>query len=313
MKAKLTALAMGVVLLGAAGAVSAQNGPVSPTPVGGVGVAPQALPPLPAAAGGAEVNFDELVKNTLGLTPNQIKELRKQMDVRQKAASELPRTPPKPVTTMINASTAPGSVPPVVRLFTGYATSLMITDSTGQPWPIENFTVGQKDLFEVKRLDPSKENGTIPGSALSIVPMNTYGTSNMIVYLRGLSAPIAISFVSGQKEVDFRVDLRVQGRGPNAQLAAAGLPASTNNALLSVLEGVAPSDAKVLRVSSPEAQAWLTKEGSVYLRTSLQVISPAWVGSMRSADGMSAYELRPASSILVLRDGAIQQLSIDGL
>lgn len=271
---------------------------------------PQALPPLPeeVPVAAPKPDFDTVLSNTLGLTPSQIKTLRQEANARQRAASQLPETPPKPVTTMVSASTSPGSTAPVVRLFPGFATSMIVTDSTGQPWPIENFTVGHANMFDVKRLDAGN------GSALSIVPLGYYAQSNMILYLKGLPTPIAVSFVSGQKEVDFRVDLRVQGRGPNADIAAAGLPSSTNPLLLSVLVGDVPSDAKKLKVSAQDddLKAWMGHDGKMLVRSKLQVISPAWLGSVRSADGTSAYEMLPASRILVMRDGKIDQISVEG-
>ncbi len=296
-----------------AGGVLAQNMPASgtqnATPAPAVApIAPTALPPLPSGAPvNEQVDFGELVRNSLGLTPEQIRILRKEMDQRQKAASELPKVPPKPVSRMVQTSPAPGTTPPVIRLFQGYATSLILSDASGQPWPVENFAEGNNTLFEVKRMDGPG------GSALSIVPLNPYASSNLVVYLKGLPTPVPLSLVSGQKEVDFRVDVRVQGRGPNTQYSVAGLPPATNTALTSVLEGVSPDGGKALRVSDKEAQAWLTKEGSLYLRTHLQVISPAWIGSMRSTDGMNVYEMQPVSSILVLREGNIERLTIQGL
>lgn len=270
---------------------------------------PQALPPLPPEVIAPEKpDFDTVLSQTLGLTPDQIKALRKAANERQKAASELPQTPPKPVTTLITASPSPGSTAPVVRLFPGFATSIIVTDSTGEPWPIENFTVGHSNMFDVKRLDSGS------GSALSIVPMGTYAQSNMILYLKGLPTPIAVSFISGQKEVDYRADLRVQGRGPNAAIAAIGLPNSTDPLLLSVLGGDVPSDAKKLKVSAAaeDMKAWMSSSGKMLVRSKLQVISPAWVGSVRSADGTNAYEMLPASRILVMRDGKIEQISVEG-
>lgn len=253
-------------------------------------------------------DVDKVMSDMFGLSPEQIRELRKQSTLRQKAASEYPGGMPKAVTSRITASTAPGSTPPVVRLFPGFATSLVVTDSSGSPWPIENFSVGHKDLFEVKRLDRSSPEG----SALSIVPLGYYAQSNIILYLKGLSTPISVSFVSGQKEVDFRTELSVQGMGPNAQIAAAGLPSSTNSQLLSLLEGVAPANAKVLKTGTSEAQAWMTAEGKMFVRTKLPLISPAWIGSVRSVDGMTAYEMQPTSSLLVMREGRITTLSVEG-
>jgi hypothetical protein len=82
--------------------------------------------------------------------------------------------------------------------------------------------------------------------------------------------------------------------------------------LYTVLEGVPPLDSKELKVSGGEAKAWLGKNGRMYLRTPMKVISPTWIGSARSPDGMSAYEMMPANSIRVLRDGRIDTVGVDG-
>lgn len=273
--------------------------------------APRSLPPLPSQSPGqvaapAPATFEDILSGALGMTAEQIRELRRQADARQRAASEFPRTPPKPVTTQISASTAPGSAPPVVRLFPGFASSIVVTDSTGQPWPIENFAVGHKDNFDVRRLDAGN------GSVLSVVPLGYQAQSNLILYLKGLATPIAVSFIAGQKEVDFRADLRVQGRGPNSLISVTGLPESTNTQLLSLLEGIAPSDAKSLRSSTPEVKAWLGKNGRMFLRTHLSVISPLWYGSVRSADGTNAYEMKPAGTVLVMKNDKIEQINVEG-
>ena len=286
--------------------VGPQTAPVvgAPLPLGQQATAPQNLPPLPAAMQTVP-NFEEILNQTLGLTPDQIKELRRQQNLRQKAASELPMTPPKPVTSTVQASSAPGSVAPVIRAFSGFASAVTVMDSTGALWPIENFVVGHEKLFEVKRLDGEK------GSMLSIVPLSNYGQTNMLVYLKGMS-PIVLSLISGQKEVDFRTDVRVQGLGPNAQVAVGGLPASTNPFLYTVLEGVPPVDSRELKVNGGDARAWLSKAGLMYLRTPLKVISPSWIGSARAPDGMSAYEMKPANSIRIIRDGKIETIGVEG-
>lgn len=282
----------------------AQAGPV----VGAVGapMAPTNLPPLPAGAPSAAPDFEAIMVQTLGLTPEQIRNLRREQEARKKAASETPTTPPKPVTSSVQASASPGSVAPVIRLFTGFSSAITFVDSTGALWPVENYSVGNSGLFEVKRMDGET------GSMLTVIPLGSYAQGNMIVYLKGLSAPIAVSFIAGQREVDFRTDVRVQGLGPNAQVSVGGLPASANNALLSLLEGVAPSGAKELRLSGGQGKAWLAKNGRMFLRTSNSVISPGWIGSMRSPDGTNVYEMMPANSIRILREGQIQTIGIEG-
>lgn len=289
----------------------AQPAPMVGTPLPSAQQAPQSLPPLPAgvAQGTAQQespNFEDLMAQKLGLTPAQIRELRHQQNLRQRASSELPVTPPKQVLSSVSASPSPGSTPPVIRLFSGYASALTFVDSTGALWPIENYAVGSDKKLDVKRLDSEK------GSILSVAPMVFYDQTNLLVFLRGLSSPIVLSFVTGQKAVDLRTEVRVQGLGPNAQVTVGGLPASTNPSLYSLLEGVPPSDAKELRVRGGDGRAWLSKTGRLYLRTSMKVISPSWIGSARSADGMGAYEMMPANSIRVLRDGQIATVELEG-
>jgi intracellular multiplication protein IcmK len=283
----------------------AQPAPMVGSPLPPQAGAPQSLPPLPNGATSTAPDFDATLSQTLGLTPDQIRELRKAQSLRTRAASELPTTPPKPVTTSVKASPSPGSVAPVIHLYAGFASAVTFVDSTGALWPIENYAVGDSKI-DVKRLDSEK------GSMFSVAPLINFGQTNMIVYLKGLSAPIAISFIVGQKQVDFRVDVRVEGLGPNAQVAVAGLPASANTALLSLLDGVAPSGAKELRVSGLSGKAWMGKDGRMFLRTSEKVISPTWIGSARSADGTNVYEMMPTTSIRVLREGSIQTGTVEG-
>lgn len=278
----------------------------SPMPMQATQQMPQTLPPLPSGMPSVEPNFEEVMARVLGLTPDQIRELRRQQNQRQRAASELPMPAPKQVLGSVTASPAPGSAPPVIRLFPGYASAMTFVDSTGSLWPIENFAIGHDKLFDIRRMDGEK------GSMLSVAPLGNYAQSNLVVYLKGLSSPIIVAFVTGQKQVDLRTDVRIQGLGPNAQVAVGGLPASANPALFTLLEGVAPSDSKELRMIGGEGRAWLSKSGTMYVRTSMRVISPNWISSTRSADGTSAYEMKPANSIRVLRDGRIDTVNIEG-
>ena len=121
--------------------------------------------------------------------------------------------------------------------------------------------------------------------------------------------------LAGQGAVDYRVDLRVPGIGPNAAYTKQYLPGASDPVLLDVLNGVPPKGATTLRVlGDSSCQAWLL-DNKLYLRTQLTIISPAWQSIMTSADGTHAYELQPTSEILVLRKGkdAEFKLVLEGL
>lgn len=252
----------------------------------------------------APMSLKETFVNTMGgMTPDQVRQVREMLDQHTKAITELPGTPPKPVTTSVSVSMSPGSTPPVIRLFPGYATSLTVTDSTGAVWPVENWAIGNKSIFDVKRLDDV--------ATFSIVPTGNYAQSNMIINLKGNPTPVSITFITGQKEVDYRVDLRVQAIGPNAQIAVAGLPANVNNQLLSVLDGVVPKGSKILRAEKDNLlSVWMSPNGKYFVRSKYAVLSPAFLGSVKSSDGTNVYEMMPTNVLLMMVDGKITQSKI---
>ena len=140
----------------------------------------------------------------------------------------------------------------------------------------------------------------------------TYG--NLAVRLRGLNTPVMLTLIPGQKAVDYRVDLRVQGYGPNAKNTPLeeGLPPSVSDLLLHVLDGVPPPGSARLTVSGGDARAWLLSD-RMFVRTNLTILSPGWIGSMTSADGMHAYEMQKSPVLLVSWHGKVMQLKVEGL
>lgn len=258
---------------------------------------PSALPPLPSEM--------QLGIQQSGLDPKDIRELRAVLDARQKAATELPN-PPKSVTGSISLSLDPGSTPAVIRPFYGVGTSLVILDSTGSPWPVENFTIGNRTQFQIDRLDGDK------GSSFVIVPMQMYGQSNLILKLVGHPTPVVINLVAGQKVHDARIEARVLGRGPNAQVNSVALTPGVDSRLLSVLDGVPPSG-RTLTVSGDAAsKAWVMPDGNIWLRTALTVVSPAPLSFVSSSDGTRVYKLAPSAKVLGMLNGQFLTLELGG-
>lgn len=250
--------------------------------------------------------FNNMINGLLPLSPQQIVELKRLYHASQFASATSPQTPPKPTATSQFVSLAPGATPPVIRLSAGFVSSLVFLDSTGAPWPITAYDIGDPKSFNIQW---DKKSNTLMVQASTLY---TYG--NLAIRLEGLSTPVMLTLIPGQKAVDYRVDLRVQGNGPNAKpsLLSHGVPAGANPVLMGVLDGVAPTGAGNLRVMGGLAQAWLLA-GKVYLRTRLTVLSPGWLSIMQSADGTKAYELPKAPTILVSKNGQVAQLKLEGL
>ena len=262
---------------------------------------PSAAPPSPDA----NTAFDMMMQQNMPMSPQQVVKLHQQIDTAQRAAAVPATVPPKPVSTTLMVNLAPGTTPPAVRLSQGYVSSLVFVDSTGSPWPIATFDIGNPKALNVQW--DGKSN------ILLLQAISPYSNGDIVVRLVGLPTPVTLQLVAGQRVVDYRVDIHVSGLGPNTKELPIGtrLPNSANQLLLSVLDGVAPPGSKSLNVIGADAQAWLMGE-TLYLRTRLTLLSPGWMGKMVSPDGMQAYELPRTSSILVSRYGEPAELKIEG-
>ncbi len=308
--------------------LAATDGPLSASPPPAVVAVPaQSLPPaLPSVpsleesqeslrtAIPAPINpptedqqkaFNLLLRQNMPLSPDQVIQLRQQVDLSQRAAAVPPNVPPKPVSTTLMINLAPGSTPPPIRLAQGYVTSLVFVDSTGAPWPIAAFEIGNPKATNIQW--DGKSN------ILLLQAVSPYSDGNLVIRLVNLPTPITLELISGQRVVDFRVDIHVAGIGPTPKETSSGvgLPASASNVLLTVLDGVAPPASKALTVKGGDCQAWLVGD-KMYLRTRFTILSPGWLGKMASSDGMQAYEMPRSASILISRYGEPVELKVEG-
>lgn len=260
---------------------------------------PASLPPLPS-------NVDRFTDSYLGVNPQEIRELHRAVDDRQRAAAE-PVRPAKPVTGSVSVSLAPGSTPPVVRPYLGMTSSIVVVDSTGAPWPVENFRVGDSVRFPVNRLDGPQ------GSTFAIDATSMYGQSNLVLKLAGSATPVVINLLAGQREADARVEVRVQGRGPNATTTTVGLTPGTDSRLLPVLNGLSPEGGKAVASEGLEGvRVWLMPNGRMVVRSPIKIVSPASPSFISSADGTHVYEFMPTSQLLGMSDGQFVAIRIAG-
>ena len=250
--------------------------------------------------------FDSLKQQLFPLTSKQIHRLKEMYHNSEYAQAAPAGTPPKPTATSQFVNLSPGSTPPVIRLSQGFVSSLVFLDSTGAPWPISAYDLGDPAAFNIQ-WDKTSNTLMIQSNKLY-----TYG--NLAVRLTGLNTPVMLTLIPGQKAVDYRVDLRVQGYGPNAKSMPLedGLPPSASDVLLHVLDGVPPQASTRLVVSGGDARAWLLDD-KMFVRTNLTILSPGWIESMTSADGMHAYEMQKSPVLLVSWHGKVMQLKIEGL
>ena len=248
--------------------------------------------------------FANVARGALPMTPQQVHALHYLFDQNQQATVQAPGLPPKPTSSSVIVNLSPGAVPPVIRLAAGFITSLVFLDTTGAPWPIKAYDLGDPRGFNIQW---DKQSNMLLVQALS-----AYKSANLAVMLKDLDTPVMITLLPGQQAVDYRVDLRLPGVGPNAAPSVNGMPDSADPKLLSVLDGVPPDGSEEVMVQGGEAQAWVVG-ATLYLRTRLTVLSPGWISMMTSADGMHAYQLNKTPLLLVSQRGKMTQLNIKGL
>jgi len=252
-------------------------------------------------------SFDALKQNAFPLTPEQIQTLRNMLDDTQRATAAEPYdNPPEPVSSSLMVNLAPGSTPPAIRLYRGFVSSLVFVDVTGAPWPIVAYDLGNPGAFNIAW--DTKDN------ILMVQAQSSYNYGNLAIKLKDLDTPVTLTLVPGQRAVDYRVDLRIMARGPNAKPSYSGTSinvSGTNPILLNILDAVPPPGAKTLDVPDATAQAWLY-DNKVYLRTEYTLLSPAWIAKLSSADGMNAYELIKTPLVLLSRHGKTVQTKIEG-
>lgn len=254
----------------------------------------------------ARIAFSKMVKQLLPLSNEQLSTLKSMMDKSARTSALYPGVPPRETASSLLVNLSPGATPPLIRLRLGYVSSLLFIDSTGQPWPVVGYDLGNPKAFNIQW--DQQHNA----SALMVQAVAGYNTGNIVVMLKGLSIPVVLSFIPGQKAVDYLSYVRVPGFGPNASPELRHLPQQASPELMSVLNGIPPVRSKRVEVLGGEAQAWLVNS-VLYLRTRLTLLSPSWVSTLSTPDGMHAYTLSKTPLLLASDRGHMVKLIIRGL
>jgi intracellular multiplication protein IcmK len=245
--------------------------------------------------------FASMTKKLMPLTPNQITILHADELRTKKAIESSPVTPPQPTSNTLLVNLSPGATPHTIRMANGYISTLNFVDSTGQVWPVESYDLGDPKDFSVKT--------STDGSSIFIQPTSDFTMANIAVMLKNLSTPIMFTLIPGQKKVDYRDDIHVPGQGPNAMPGQSQLPPTESPSLSNVLDGIPPSGSKEFSTSSPGTMVWRLG-GRLFVRTKDHVISPSWISTMQSPDGMHAYEMMDTPVLLALENGNTVNITI---
>lgn len=307
----------GIVL----GQSDAQRPPVSPAlPAPASPVTQAATPPAmaspPAATSqtaptapkqpDAQALFQESLRQMMPLDDSQIQQYREWSDQRERAL--LPVSPALGSRT-VRVSLEPGKTP--VKIFTtaNIATSLLIHDSTGQPWPITSVTNGGPAFFQVLR--PELPDGNL----LNIMPTQGYGTTTLVVTLEKQDIPLVIRLESDsvrgpERKADALVLFQIAQHGPRAKVPLIqDIKETVSSSMLAFLDHVPPTGAVRVKVEpkTDAVQVWNLGELH-YIRTNHTLVWPAWTAVVNGAGSMKCYEVPVTSRIMISQAGSMQTL-----
>ena len=251
--------------------------------------------------------FDAL-KSLEPLTPAQIKNIRRELDSLDQA-KVAPITETSPITRSINASLLSGESPFVINVVPGWVSTLTFSDNTGEYWPVQVVTNGNPDVYDVVSSGPDGESNIITISA-----KQAHIPTNLAILLQGARVPLLATLTPSQDLIDYRIDVRIDQRGPNATpeiITKSNLTLTNDHTMLSFLDGIAPQNARALSVNSNlKLQVWIYQD-LMYVRTKNKLISPAFTAKHANASGVKVYALQPVPVLVISADGKINYVNIN--
>jgi intracellular multiplication protein IcmK len=250
---------------------------------------------------------ESAIKSIAPLTPEQVREVRRRIDQIDQA-TDSPLMDVHPVTRSVGVSLKSGEMPVRLSVAPGWLSTLTFSDVTGQPWPVHVVTNGNPDAYDVKSSGPQNETNIITISA-----RRAHVPSNFSVLLLGAKVPLLVTLDPSSSNVDYRVDARVDQRGPNAiydSVTGTSLAPTNDSTMLQFLDGVAPSGARELKSSnSRDLQAWMYGD-LMYVRTSMDLLSPAYTAKHSNASGVKVFVLNEVPVLLVSDGGRTSYVQV---
>ncbi|AKP72645.1 intracellular multiplication protein IcmK [Piscirickettsia salmonis] len=250
--------------------------------------------------------FEQLTKQAFPLSPEQIHQYKNNYVAEQKASIDpVGEEPSQSSSAIIPVSLQPGGIQPIVRVTKGMITSIVMTDQNGKVWPIESYSLGDKNSFNI--------NWNKLSGVLMVQGIKPYGQTNIGVLLKGLHVPVMLSLVLGQKHWDYLDYIRVQSNQDGSS-ANTETVANAADYLIQLLNGIPVQGAKQLVTNAPatlQAQVWLY-QGHYLLLTTGTLISPAWSARQTSTgpNKLHAYKLPVSPSLLISSNGVMQQVTV---
>lgn len=272
---------------------------------------PSAPMPKPVPSSMALDKVQTAIDQSVPMTAEELTRLMRALYERQRAGTQnVTGSPPaKPVTSVETLDLSPGAVPPVIRLALGQGATLSFSDAAGRPWPIvDNLN------FNGRAFD-----GQLLGPHLYAVTLKSREPANITIVLKDLPRPIVITALPAGEETDYLKEYTVPkflGGQPPAAVASSskeGALSFNSPELINYLYRTPPKAAKALNiVGLPGVMGWQTSATKMVIRTSGQVVIPAFSRRHAATDGVAVYEVPLSPIVSITEGGALHRVSISG-
>ena len=242
------------------------------------------------------------------LTPELIRDYRRRLNAIENARAAPPTGHrPHALTRTIRVSLGTNGPTPEVLTSPGVVSVISFFDRTGAPWPVASFVVGREDAFQVYAMQEGSNQ-------LALSPLVTHGYSNLAISLVEEDQPIVLDLQTSEEQTHYRLDLSVNGLGPNAVIPAVApkepkMDASDDLMMAFVQGADIPRNAIPLATDDGDVSVW-RYNNNYYLRTNQTLISPSWQETLSGPGGIKAYRMRPAPVALISRGGRVTKVRI---
>ncbi len=244
------------------------------------------------------------------MTPEQVRELRRDLDARTKAMQQALEVQAKPVRRQVVIDLSPGATPEVIRTTFAQGSILSFVDAAGRPWNVKT----------VENFNPTGFDASLFGtSSVSVgVVQPSARAGNIGVLLEDVSTPLMFTFVTGQPEVDYALEVQLPRYAPGlaAPVGAVDQAPSSNAAeLMNYLLNTPPSSAKALKTDSPHVKVWQISPTKMIVRAEGMLVAPAFSRQQSSQTGVSVYEtpLSPHILLSLKTQSQLAKVGVSGL
>lgn len=244
------------------------------------------------------------------MTPDQVRALRRDLDARTKAMQQALETQAKPVRRQVVIDLSPGATPEVIRTTFAQGSIISFVDAAGRPWSVKT----------VENFNPTGFDAALFGtSSVSVgVIQPSARAGNIGVLLDGVSTPLMFTFVTGQPEVDYALEVQLPRYAPGtaAPVGAIDLPPSQGASdLMNYLLNTPPEGARALKTDSSAVKAWQISPTKMIVRAEGMLVAPAFSRQQSSQTGVGVYEIPLSPHILVSlkTQNQLSRISVSGL